>query len=124
MSKNGTISAKQAKAVEALLAFPNVTDAAAAAGVGQTTIYRWMQQPDFVSELRRRQRLVLDGVTAKLTAMATEAADVYLDGIRDESISVRLKAAGDLFAHLLKLSELVSLQARMEEIEEMLSNEH
>lgn len=120
MSENATLTPRQNKAIECLLTCASVEEAAVQAKVNKTTIYRWVQQKPFSSELRRRQRLVLDVVVSSLSAMATDATAAYRDALHDENISTRLRAAESLFSHLLKLSEVVTLAQRVEELEELL----
>jgi len=59
MAENGVISAKQRRAIVALLSERTVRAAAQKAGIGERTLTRWRANPDFDRELRRAERELL-----------------------------------------------------------------
>ena len=56
MADETELTPKQQDAIVALLNEPNVKKAAETAGVGERTLYRWMTEPAFKTELRRLRR--------------------------------------------------------------------
>src|SRR4051812_8522114 len=81
MGRNGApedeLPPAQRKAVAALIGGATVTAAAAAAGVGRSTVYRWLDaDPAFVAELNRGLRDQADAARAELRALAVEALAV------------------------------------------------
>ena len=51
-----TITARQEKAITALLNEPTIAKAAEASGVGERTLYRWLAEPAFSRVFRRTHR--------------------------------------------------------------------
>ncbi len=68
------LSAKQEKALAALLVSPTIAEAAKSAGVGETTLFRWLQEPAFQEAYRAARLQVLSAATMQLR-QATVAAD-------------------------------------------------
>jgi transposase-like protein len=82
MPQNATfsenLSPAQEKALAALLAGQTITDAAKAAEVDRSTIYRWLRdacRPDFRIALERGRLELRQAVEARLLALANEATD-------------------------------------------------
>jgi hypothetical protein len=92
MEQNGTLdslSPAQMTAVEALLAGKTNTEAAMAAGVGRTSIQRWLKDDfAFQAELNRGRREIRRTAFGNLERLAAKAADCLekaLDLSRRES---------------------------------------
>lgn len=73
MSENGTLSARQKKALRALLTTSTVRDAAKKASIGEATIHRYLRDPLFKSRLRVRQDELMTATVASLTTVASES---------------------------------------------------
>jgi hypothetical protein len=65
---------KQEALIAALLSEPNQKAAAAAAGVGEKTLYRWLKLPEFQAAYREARRAVLDRAVASMQAGSEKAA--------------------------------------------------
>ncbi len=57
------LSAKQEKALAALLVSPTIGEAAQSARVGETTLFRWLQEPAFQEAYRAARLQVLSAAT-------------------------------------------------------------
>ena len=66
------LSTNQRKALGALLAHGTVRGAAAACGLGERTLYRYLNDPAFTAELQKRHDGILAGVVARLSTLAGE----------------------------------------------------
>lgn len=118
-NETDTLSGPQRKALEALLEGLSGPEAAERAGVGRNTVWRWLQEPLFVSELRRAEEYQLGEITRALGA-AGAGAVATLIALKDDGLTppaVRVRAASDLLGRLLPLRELVTLEARIAAIE-------
>src|SRR6266536_6667634 len=62
-------------ALAALLAEPTIAQAAAKAGISESTLLRWMAEPSFRARYREARRQVVEQATACLQHAATEAVD-------------------------------------------------
>ena len=78
MGDNGTQSAvlnpRQKRFVAALVAAPTVRDAAAAAEIGETTAWRYLQQPAVRAELNELQSAAM---THAVTGLADDMAAAW-----------------------------------------------
>ncbi len=121
MSENGTekkLSSAQYRALTALLTNGNVTSAALEANVGRTTIYRWQHDPVFVAALREAEQEAVAGLARSLAGLGDSAASTLRAALDpSEKITIRLRAAEIVIDNLLKLRELVTLEARIEALE-------
>lgn len=125
MGDNGTrgLSARQRRFVAALVAAPTVRDAARAAEIGETTAWRYLQEPSVRSALAERQDAVLRQVSLDLAGEMGAALDVLGSIMRDEKASAgaRVSAARAVLDSGLKLAELVTLAERVAALEERVS---
>ncbi len=113
------LTPKQYKAVRALLAAPDVTAAAKDAGVSRDTLYRWMGEPAFVAAVREAEADALAAVSRSLVRLATRAA-ATLEAAMDTPyapVTVKVRAADAVLSRLLQVRELVTLEARVRELE-------
>ena len=112
------LTAKQRSAVRALVTTPDVTTAAATAGVARQTVHRWLSEPHFVAALDEAEREALKLFTRELVGMSALAVAAIRDALQDESISIRLRAADVFTQRMLQFRELVVLEQRVAALEE------
>ena len=111
---------KQERVLAALIETANITMACKAAGVSRKTFYNW-QDVDAAFRLRLqtiRERMIeeaLDGLAMR-TRAALEAMDAALG---DKNSGTRLRAAQAVLDHLLKLKDVVDLEARLKRLEDL-----
>ena len=120
MADNGVLSANQKRAIIALLNNPTIGEAAKAAGLGERTLTRYLADPGFRAELRKRQDQALAAATAALSGLAGDAvgtlAGVMGDG--EASPAARVRAAAVILAERRKVAELDDLAERVAELEQ------
>ena len=124
MAENGSdtekLSQAQLKAIVALLETRTVEQAAAKAGVGVRTLYRWLAEDKrFNARLRFAEGRLIDNATRRLVGLADRSIDVLKDMLNDEEVEdpVRLRAAKINIEAMLKLRELRNVEERLAEIE-------
>lgn len=122
MAENGSkLSAKQHRAITALLTSKSVTEAATATGQGERTIYRWLSEPAFRQALSAAEGDLIDVATRRLLQLQGSALDtleaLLLGGDTDVSAGVRLRAAQVTLDHLLKLREMRDIEQRLAALE-------
>ena len=97
LSGNGRdkrLSARQEKALAALLTTSSVPEAAAKAGCSERSLRRWLAEDDsFISEYRERRRRVVEEAEGVLQGAMTDAANVLRDLLKSENEHVRYKVA-------------------------------
>lgn len=107
--------------IAALLANPTMGAAAAAAGVGKTTLYERRRDPAFVERLREAQRAALGDTTRFLQYSTGSAAAALLEIAENtsENSQVRVIAARTILEQAAKFTEIVDYAERLEAVERM-----
>lgn len=119
MQENRTLSAKQRRAIAALLTEPDMTAVAKAAGVSRDTLYRWLADAPFQAAVRDAEAGAIAAVSRSLVRLAERAA-ATLDGAMTDpaaASSTKVRAADIVLARLLQVRELVVLETRVAELE-------
>jgi len=75
MAENGALTAKQERAIIALLSASTIGAAAAAAGIGERTLFRWLSEPTFQDSYQQARRQAFDRAAGRLQVIATKAVD-------------------------------------------------
>lgn len=91
-----SITTKQQKAIAALLSEKTIGAAAKSAGVGERTLYTWLDEPNFKAALRSAEREILDEVTRRLSAgqsLALDTLQKLVTSARHESTKLRASVA-------------------------------
>ena len=119
MSDNG-LTARQRKAIPAMLTETTIKEAAKAAGIGERTLYRWLQEDlAFQQALRAAQDQVVSGAIARMSSGVGDAVDTLLTIINDadERGSTRVNAARILLSEYRALREGHELAERVSNLE-------
>lgn len=113
------LTAKELKALEALLVEPSIKDAAKSAGVSYTQLRRWLERPDFAEAYRRARTITFETVLASLQTITGEAVETLRELMRDGEVaaSVRANCAGKLLDAGVRSRELFDNEARLAELE-------
>ena len=116
-----TLTGKQRKTVEALLATGEVTAAAKEAGISRETLHRWLRQPAFGQAVRDAEARALDDLSRLLVRMGRTAAATLAKAMSDATVppATRVRAADVALSRLLQLRELATLETRVAELERL-----
>jgi hypothetical protein len=124
-SRDG-LTARQLAAIAALVEGKPVAKAAAAAGVLESTLYRWRQDPAFQKALQRAEDAAFAATLAALRRAGAQAVAVCVELMRPAPAApdarvparaLRLRAAGLVLGHLLKSNEDLDLERRLAALE-------
>ena len=108
----------QRKAIETLLTSGDTTQAALAAGVNRSTLYTWRALPHFQAALRDAEAEAVASLSRSLAGLSEAAAAALRDALAPSNkITVRLRAAEIVTDRLLKIRELVEIEARLAALE-------
>ena len=120
-----TLTARQEKAIAALLSEPTVEKAAAKVGVGLRTLHTWLHDPTFADAYRAARREAVGQAIARLqqvsSAAVTVLETVMNDG--DEKGATRVAAAKTVLETAIRAVELEDLAARLSELEARLGRQ-
>jgi len=121
--KNYNLDAKQEKAIIALLNEPTIARAAKSAGVGETTLYRWLQEEGFNKEYRSVRKKALTQTIARLQNGTTKAIETLEEIMIDKEAtsSSRVTASKIVLEIAFKAYELEELASKMDELEKRLN---
>ena len=111
---------KQRSAIEGLLEGKTVSAVADSVGVSERTLYRWLAEERFTSELRRAELRVLDAVGLRLVNLAGAAVDALETVLNEPSVrgaSVKRLTAKDILELLLKWRSEIILEERIVNLE-------
>ena len=114
------LTPRQLKAVEALLITGEVAQAATAARVTRETVYKWLRLPHFQQAVSEAEGRALQTLAGRLVGLG-ELAALTLENVMadlDASPAARVMAASKVIDALLRLRELVTLEARIAALED------
>lgn len=124
MAKNGQnkdsdLTAKQVKAVEALLTQPTIQKAAETSGVSYTQLRRWLADAGFSEAYRRARSVLFESTLAGLQSVVSDAVKTLHSIMNDESnaASVRVSAASRLLDAGFRSREQIENESRLAELE-------
>jgi len=119
------LTAKQRRAVAALLTAGDVSAAARETGVSRETLHRWLRQPDFLEAVRVAEADALDNLSRSLVQLGRSAVETLEAAMGDPAApwATRVRAADAALGRLLQLRELATLEARVTELERSISTE-
>ncbi len=119
LTPGSPLTAKQRKAVEALLATGEVSEAASTVGISRETLHRWLRDPPFVEAVRAAEAQALDDLSRMLVRLGRTAAGTLAKAMSDAATTVatKVRAADATLGRLLQLRELATLEARVAELE-------
>ncbi|MEH7440477.1 hypothetical protein V7182_23805 [Neobacillus drentensis] len=120
--KEQTINPKQEKAIAALLTEPTIQLAAEKAGVGETTLYRWMKEETFDKAFKEARKSALSQTISRLQQTTTDAVNTLKSVMENEEApaSSRVTAAKTVLEMAFKAYELEDLASKVEEMEQYL----
>jgi HEAT repeat protein len=109
--------------IAALAAGASIREAAEAAGVGERTVYRRLQDPDFKRRVTQARSAFISGAVGKLAEASIEAVATMRELLSAKSESVRLSAARAILEIGPKLREHTELEERIAALEEATADE-
>jgi len=109
-------SAKREKALAALLVSPTIAAAAKTARVGETTLFRWLQEPAFQEAYRAARLQVLSAATMQLRQATGAAVDTLRRNLTCGNAGAEIRAAATILEMAYKSAEVEDLAARVEEM--------
>ena len=122
---NEQLTPRQQRAVESLIVCNSISDAAQRAKINERTLYRWLQQEEFQSVVRRARRLSLTQLATHLQHIAARAAGT-LDEImvdKNATSASRVSAARYSMEMYYKAATLEDIQERLMTMEKRLKEE-
>jgi len=112
------LSRKQEAAIVALMSCPTIAEAASKVGIGEATLWRWMQRPAFQRCYRAARGRVVEAAIGTLQQATTEAVAALQRNLTSGVPSVEVQAAKAILDQSTKAIELMDLVERVEYLEQ------
>ncbi len=114
------------KVLVALIETSSIREAAKASGIGEATIYRYLQDKDFLAEYRNARRQTVESAIAQMQNAASEAVQTLRELQYCENPAVAARCAQIIFESSVKGLETTDILERLEilEQENAQKNEH
>ena len=126
MAENGNknnetgLTSRQKMVLPILAASPSVAEAARRSNVGLTTLYRWLEDEEFRSELERLHEESAELARSEIQGLMLRSVRVISDSLKDPSPTIRLNAAKAAMALAVKLGDNRKLSQELEVLEDAL----
>lgn len=119
MGHGNKLSRKKEQAIVALLEAPTVRDAAERVKISPTTLYKWMQLPEFDRAYRQARREAMAVAIARLQQASSEAVRTLEEvmGDTEATPASRVTAARAVLDLALKATEIEQIEERLTELE-------
>jgi hypothetical protein len=114
----GGLSPRQEQAVAALLEHPTAAAAAAAVGVHEKTLRRWLKQTAFLNAYRSARRALVEAAVARVQQALGRGAETLVRNLTCGVPAAEIAAARQLFEQAYKGVELLDLAGRVATLEE------
>ena len=116
------LTRKKELAIAALLSQPSIPAAAKVVGIGEKTLWRWLQHQDFREAYLQARRQVVQQVISNVQNSMKKAVDTLLEVMEDPNspTSSKVQAARSIIDFGLKGLELEDFELRLSRLEEHL----
>ena len=122
---NEQLTPRQHRAIESLIVGTSIRNAAEHAKINERTLFRWLQQEEFQSALRRARQLSLTQLATHLQHMASRAAgtldEIMLD--KNATSASRVSAARYSMEMYYKAATLEDIMERLMTMEKRYKQE-
>src|SRR5215813_13106750 len=115
-------SRKQDAAIIALLAHPTIPEAAKACGVGESTLWRWLQDPEFQAAYRQARRQVVEKAIAELQGACSDAVNSLTRNLTCGVPAVEVSAAKTILDQATKGIEMSDLVEQFEQLKSLVDS--
>lgn len=114
-------SHRQDEIIVALLEHPTLEKAAAAIGISDVTLWRWMKNPDFQEAYRKGRREAFSQSVSRLQHASSAAVGTLLRVMTDREAPAasRVRAADCVLQTAFRGIEMEDLEARLDRLEQL-----
>jgi hypothetical protein len=112
------LSRRQLKAIPFLIGSPTYTQGCEKAKINKTTLYKWLKNPEFRTELDRQRSEIVEAAFGMIAQNIEKAVSTLVGLLDTGDDRVKRLTANDIIGHFLKHKELRELEERIERIEE------
>jgi phage terminase small subunit len=118
------LTARQDRAILALLTTETKKAAARKAGVPESTLYSWLDLPAFQRRLRRARNRIWDESVTGVVRASNDAVKALKKNLKAKEPQVQVRAAKVLLDHGARMAAMADLQAQIDELREQMATPH
>ena len=112
-----SLTNRQLTAITHLLTSSNVEEARRKSRLSKGTLYTWLKDDAFKTEIKRQRNEITKEASFRLRAAMTKAVDVLIGLIDTSKPDLKRLVCKDIIENALKSVELEDLEARLEKVE-------
>lgn len=114
------LTAKQTRAIAALLQSPTLREAAESCGVPESTLFRWLNEQTFKDAFDQARGQLLQGTLTALQAISCEAVGVLREIMNSGAspAGVRVRAAAEVIGLALRAKGEIEIENRLRTLED------
>ncbi len=116
------LSPRQQAALPIVACLPTIAQAARAANVAESTLYRWLTNPVFSNCLDELRRQSANIARQKLLSLTPLCISVLADAMSDPDPAIRLRAVNYTLSFNLRAADLENLRSDLDNLENAISH--
>ena len=115
------LSFRQQSALPAIAASSSIAQAARNSRIGESTLYRWLEDDRFRSELTRLRQESAELARHELQGLMLRSVSILSEAMDDPDMAVRLRAARYAMSFAVRICETGKLDKDIQDLEDALS---
>lgn len=112
------LSPRQKKVIAALLNARTIEEALQATQTSRNTLWTWLKQDSFKSELKRQQDAVFEAAAETVKLNIVRAADVLCALLDSKNEALKRAVANDILGHMFKFRDTQDIETRLTVLEQ------
>ena len=113
------LSPRQQSALPTVVSSPTIAESARRAGVAESTLRRWLDEPAFRKELDRQREEAYNLALKQVQALVPECLSIFAKvAVESADPALRLRAARYLLSYGMKVKEVDDLRERIRNLEQ------
>lgn len=111
------LSNKQVMAIANIIGTSSMEAASRKSGISKATLYGWLKNEAFSSELKRQRDEIVNLSTDRLKVAMTEAVDGLIELLKTDRPELKRVVCKDILEFALRAIEIERISERLDEIE-------
>ena len=116
------LTARQLKAIPHIVSNPTYTEGCKKAKINKTTLYKWLKEPVFKTELDRQREEIASEAFGILSQSLTKAVETLVGLLDNKDDRLKRLAAKDVIDFIIRHKENEDLDERLTAIERQLES--
>jgi len=118
------LTARQLKAIPHIVGNSTYTQGCKKAKINKTTLYKWLKEPKFKTELDRQRNEIAAEAFGVLSQSLTQAVEALVGLLKNKDNRLKRLAAKDVIDFIIRHKENEDLNERLKEVEKLLAEKN